>query len=210
MFTKKGVVANGKEYAVDAICIATGFETTFLIGSALGDTQAVARAREITTQNGYEVIGAGGLKLSDYWADGPRTLDSYSVHGFPNLWLMSGPQGIVSSNAIAQLDVCGVHAAHMITKMMERGQTRIECRAEAERAYCEMIYNESDQVESRMTGHGQAFFKNCTPGYYNSEGSMTVGKTLSAPFGGNDAVRFFETLRKRRDEDRAFDDYDVM
>merc|ERR1711959_211429 len=41
MFTKRGVVANGKEYPLDAICLATGFENPFLVACAFGDTEAV-------------------------------------------------------------------------------------------------------------------------------------------------------------------------
>ena len=75
-----------------------------------------------------------------------------------------------------------------------------------------MIFEESDQSESAMTGHGQSFFRNCTPGYYNGESQMVMGKTLAAQFGAGasgTAVRFFEVLRLQRDEGRAFENYDV-
>merc|ERR1719428_2051106 len=126
MFTKKGVVANGKEYDLDAICIATGFEQTFLLGSAFGDTTIVHRSKEITTQQGYEIIGKGGLKLSDYWAQGPRTLTAYNVHNFPNLWIMNGPQGVLGTSFVAPLDHCARHAAYMITELEKKGKKAVE------------------------------------------------------------------------------------
>merc|ERR1719428_478546 len=106
MFTKKGIVANGKEYELDAICLATGFENSFLGSSAFGDTEAVKRSRQMTTANGYDIVGKGGLLLSDKWANGPRTLTSYNVRGFPNLWIMNGPQGVLSTSFVTSLDVC--------------------------------------------------------------------------------------------------------
>merc|ERR1719428_2269050 len=210
MFTKTGLVANGKEYALDAICIATGFETTFFIAAQNGNAE-VKRSWELARQNGYDIIGMNGVRIEDHWANGLRTVDSYSVHGFPNLWLMNGPQGVQSiPSAITQLDFMGQHMAHMVSKMLERGQTRIECKAEAEQAYCDMIYQESDQFVSAVHGHGQAFYENCTPGYYNSDGQMRLGKTLTAGFKGNDCLTFFEIVSKRWEEDRAFDDYEVL
>lgn len=211
LFTKKGVVANGKEYELDCICLATGFENSFLAASAFGDTEAVKRSKQMATQNGYEIVGTGGLLLSDYWANGPRTLTSYNVRGFPNFWILNGPQGVLSTSFVTSLDVCATHAAHMITRMIEKGQRTVEPKQAAEDAYCDMIYNDSDQTENAQ-GAGQAFYKNCTPGYYNSEGQMSIGKTLVAAFGGGQAgsvTRFFEILRKKREENKVFDDFDV-
>jgi len=74
-----------------------------------------------------------------------------------------------------------------------------------------MSYNDSDQATNTF-GLDQSFYKNCTPGYYNSEGNMSVGKTLMTAFGGGQpgsVTRFFELLKKKRDEGKAFDDYDV-
>ena len=59
----------------------------------------------------------------------------------------------------------------------------MEPKKEAEEGYCRMIYNDSDNMDGRR-GNNQVFFKQCTPGYYNGEGSMTLGKTLAASFGG--------------------------
>merc|ERR1719359_1736522 len=60
MFTKRGVIANGREYELDAICLATGFENTFLISSAFGDTEAIKRSKQLTSKAGYEIIGKKG------------------------------------------------------------------------------------------------------------------------------------------------------
>jgi hypothetical protein len=38
------------------------------------------------------VVGRAGQKLSDKWADGPHTYLGLTVNGFPNLFLITGPQ----------------------------------------------------------------------------------------------------------------------
>ena len=66
--TENAVVVAGVEYEVDCIIYASGFE--------VGTPQ--------TRRNGYDMTGRDGVKLSEYWADGMRTLHGMQVHGFPN------------------------------------------------------------------------------------------------------------------------------
>lgn len=73
--TSKGVVVAGKEYELDCIVFATGFETGYT-ADELGPQKA-----------GFELIGRGGVRLSEKWSAGPRTLNSFSTHGFPNLFM---------------------------------------------------------------------------------------------------------------------------
>ena len=54
---------------------ATGFETGYT-ADELGPQKA-----------GFELIGRGGVRLSEKWSAGPRTLNSFSTHGFPNLFM---------------------------------------------------------------------------------------------------------------------------
>ena len=70
------MIANGVEYPVDCIIFATGFE----VGTAW------------TRRAGYDPIGKDGVRLSDYWADGMKTLHGFSSHGFPNCFLMGFSQ----------------------------------------------------------------------------------------------------------------------
>ncbi|MDG2304400.1 MAG: hypothetical protein P8R42_07045, partial [Candidatus Binatia bacterium] len=75
--TKKGVVAAGKEYELDCIIYASGFE--------VGTDQ--------TSRNGFDVTGTNGVKLSEAWSDGMRSLHGIHVHGFPNMFILGGFQG---------------------------------------------------------------------------------------------------------------------
>ncbi|NQV22568.1 MAG: NAD(P)/FAD-dependent oxidoreductase, partial [Rhodospirillales bacterium] len=70
--TAKGIVSGGVERAFDVIVYATGFRTTNYLSS-------------------IDVRGAGGRKLADAWSDGPQAYLGVSTAGFPNLFMLYGP-----------------------------------------------------------------------------------------------------------------------
>ena len=151
--TPEGVVVGGREYKVDCIVMATGFETGYT-------------AQELGTQKaGYELVGRGGITLSQKWAEGPRTFNSMNTHGFPNLFMQNAPQGTFTTNFVMHLDEVARHAAHIIAKMRQQDFATFEPSKAAEDAYCQRIYDKS--------GRGQKFLQKCTPGYYNNEGTAT-------------------------------------
>ena len=71
--TEKGVRAKGKEYEVDAIVFATGFDA--MTGALLK----------------IDIRGRGGFGLQKKWGDGPRTYLGVGIAGFPNLFTITGP-----------------------------------------------------------------------------------------------------------------------
>lgn len=80
--TPRGVVdAQGREHEVDVVIYATGFETR----SFVGDTG---------------ITGVNGLRLSDVWIDGPEAYLGLSVTGFPNLFMLYGPNTNLGHNSI--------------------------------------------------------------------------------------------------------------
>merc|ERR1719326_1925177 len=210
-FTPKGIVAYGKEYELDCIIIGTGFEIAFGISQLTGDgAGSVDRTKTMTSANGYEIIGRNGLYLSDYWANGCRTIYSYNVHNFPNMWLLNGPQGVLTSAFVVSIEKAGVHAAHMIQTMREKGQVFCEVTQEAENAYCDAILRDSTPEGNGEAAARQRFYKNCTPGYYNSEGNTVIGKSLNSPYKGGirgSVTGFLDMLEAKRKEGRAFDEY---
>eukprot|EP00937_MAST-01D_sp_MAST-1D-sp2_P006713 g6713.t1 len=183
--TARGVVAAGREHEVDCIVWATGFET--------GYSAAELGPRKV----GFEIYGRGGQSLSSKWRDGPRTLNSYNTRGFPNLFMQNAPQGPFTTNFVQQLDEAAVHAAHAIAQARSRGYRAVEPTAEAEDAYCRFVYERS--------GLGQKFLKRCTPGYYNAEGQIEIGKTLSA---AQAPLKFFARMKQLRDEGRVFEGFE--
>ena len=71
--TPRGVKAKGREYEVDAIVFATGFDA--MTGALLK----------------IDIRGRGGLALSEKWSAGPRTYLGLAMAGFPNLFTITGP-----------------------------------------------------------------------------------------------------------------------
>ncbi|MDO8423225.1 MAG: NAD(P)/FAD-dependent oxidoreductase [Parvibaculum sp.] len=83
----KGIVSGDKEYEVDAIVFATGFDA--MTGAILG----------------VDITGRRGERLADKWAAGPRTYLGLGSAGFPNLFFITGPGSpSVLSNMIVSIE----------------------------------------------------------------------------------------------------------
>jgi len=84
------------------------------------------------------IVGADGLTLNEYWADGPLTYLGIMAHGFPNLFFPGGPHGAAGNNpryGALQVDF----AQDLIDYATAHGHARIEVPLAAERAWMEMI-----------------------------------------------------------------------
>lgn len=79
--TPNGVVAGGVEYPADTIIFGTGFRST-----------------EFLTP--VRVRGRGGLALEEVWKDGAKALLGVSVPGFPNFFMLYGPNTNLGHNSI--------------------------------------------------------------------------------------------------------------
>jgi cyclohexanone monooxygenase len=75
--------ASGTEYPVDMIVFATGFDAL---------TGALSR---------IDIRGRGGVGLREKWSDGGRTHLGICVDGFPNLFMICGPQSPFANIPVA-------------------------------------------------------------------------------------------------------------
>ena len=145
--TETGVVAQGREYEVDCIIYASGFE----VGT------------EYTSRAGYDPKGRDGVRLSEYWAQGMRTKHGIHVHGFPNMFIVQPTQGAnLISNVPHNLTEAGKTIAMTIKHALDSGHSEIEVSKEAEDKWLELL----------LSGPGMTMLgsPDCTPGYYNNEG----------------------------------------
>jgi len=172
--TRNGVVANGKEYEVDCLIFATGFE----VGTSY------------TRRAGYDIVGRGGVTLSDHWSDGLRTLHGLTSHGFPNCFFLGFTQTAITISVPQALQEQASHVAYMVSAARERGASVLEPTAEAEEAYVQEV-----RSLARM---GQRFYSECTPGYYNSEGAVGNRSGFFSDMYGAGPLRFFELLAEWR------------
>jgi cation diffusion facilitator CzcD-associated flavoprotein CzcO len=144
--TETGVVAGGREYEVDCIIYASGFE----VGT------------EYKRRAGFDLVGRDGLKLSEAWADGMRSKHGIHVHGFPNAFFVQPTQGAnLISNVPHNLTEAGQTIAAIVRHAQDEGAKEVEVTREAEEAWVALL----------LTGMGRMIGSpDCTPGYYNNEG----------------------------------------
>ena len=79
------------------------------------------------------VQGAGGQKLEDKWADGPKTYLGLQIAGFPNLFTVTGPGSpSVLTNMPVAIEQHVEWIADCIAYTFEQNITRIEATPDAE------------------------------------------------------------------------------
>ena len=157
--TNNGVLAGGKEYEVDCIIFATGFEV---------GTSYVRRS-------GYDVTGRHGMTLSEKWADGMRTLHGVMTNGFPNLFIISNSQAGFTTNFPHAMDETSRHIGYMLKQCEKERLSSIEASKEAEDEWVDEII-----AVSRFASD---FQESCTPGYYNNEGKPNPKSVQNGPYG---------------------------
>ena len=107
------VTASGRVVDVDAIVLATGFETS----SYLSD---------------LEVVGIGGESLHDRWGLDPRAYLGVAVSGFPNFFMLYGPNTNQGANSIIYILEAGARmAASAVSRLARRGG-HLDVRPEVE------------------------------------------------------------------------------
>jgi cyclohexanone monooxygenase len=172
--TEQGVVANGKEYEVDCLIFATGFE----VGTSY------------TRRAGYDIVGRDGKTLSEHWSDGLRTLHGLTTNGFPNCFFLGFTQGAITISVPQALNEQAQHVTYLVTEAKKRGSETLEPTAEAQDAYVQEVRS--------LARLGQRFYTECTPGYYNSEGAVGNRGGFFSDMYGAGPLKFFELLDKWR------------
>jgi cyclohexanone monooxygenase len=180
--TENGVIANGKEYKVDCIIFATGFEI------AITDFRRGV---------GFEIIGRGGKSLFDHWANGITSLHGFATHGFPNWFYVGFSQNSFGFNQGYMLDEQVNHITYIIEEAMKRGATVAEVNPEAERAW--------DTEVRSLARVNREYLEACTPGFYNNEGHLRGGIAAQAYSPG---IRAFNELIARWREEGRLAGYD--
>jgi cyclohexanone monooxygenase len=113
--TKTGLRTSESTYEFDAIVFATGFDAM----------TGALREIDIRTDN--------GAQIREKWADGPHTYLGIMMTGFPNLFLVTGPQSPgVKSQMILSIEQHVNFITGCLAHMQSNGHTRIEAEQEAE------------------------------------------------------------------------------
>lgn len=112
------VMEDGSTVEADVIVLGTGFHVSRFTWPA-------------------EYVGRGGRTLAEAWStDGARAYLGLSVPGFPNFFMMYGPNA--QPRAIGLHSFCEMwsrYIARSIARMLEKGISSLECRQEVFDAY---------------------------------------------------------------------------
>lgn len=119
--TEKGIRTATREVELDVVILATGYDA--LTGALLA----------------FDVEGRGGLRLRDKWADGSRSWLGLMLAGFPNLFLVCGPNGPAAlTNVIALNEQNALWIAGAIAHAEATGAV-MEPDEDAERAWMDTV-----------------------------------------------------------------------
>ncbi|MFN0091713.1 MAG: flavin-containing monooxygenase [Acidimicrobiales bacterium] len=142
---ERGVVHDGVEYPLDVLIYATGFQW-------------------MAPSTFHMFTGRDGRTLTDKWAEeGTKTFLGLHTRGFPNLFIMTGPQG--GGGSFNFTDVIDAHADYvswLLTTMREKGHDIVDVEEAPEDEYAQHC-READLATAPLrdcisyyNGHGEA------------------------------------------------------
>jgi cation diffusion facilitator CzcD-associated flavoprotein CzcO len=121
------VDADGIEREVDAILFGTGFH---VIDMPFAD----------------RVTGRGGATLAERWDGGMKALKGTSIPGFPNFFMLLGPNtGLGHNSVVFMIEAQIQYVADALRTLREQGATTVEVREEAVEAY-------DAEIQERLKG----------------------------------------------------------
>jgi cyclohexanone monooxygenase len=143
-FTADGIIgADGVERKVDTIIFGTGFH--------FSDPPIASRVR------------VGGVSLAERWRGSPQAYLGTSVHGFPNLFLLLGPNlGTGHSSAFTIIETQVRYVASALTELRSRSWPVVDVRASVQAAF-----NSSVQAALQRTVYNAG---GCTSYYLDANG----------------------------------------
>ena len=116
--TPTGVVtADGREREIDTLVCATGFDAVQLLSS-------------------LRITGRAGRTLAEAWSDGPAAYQGITVAGFPNLFLMLGPNTATGhTSTLLYIEPEVQHAITCMQAVRAGGRRWIDVRPEVADAW---------------------------------------------------------------------------
>ncbi|MET4047709.1 MULTISPECIES: NAD(P)/FAD-dependent oxidoreductase [unclassified Rhodococcus (in: high G+C Gram-positive bacteria)] len=140
--------ASGNHYPVDTIIFATGFTPT-------------------EPPVSHVLTGLDGRTLAEHWDGSPNAFRGTTVHGFPNLFLMYGPNtNLGHSSIVYMLESQANYLASALEKMREGGIASVEVTEASQRQYNSWIH---DSLAGTVWNSG-----GCSSWYLDAEGRNPV------------------------------------
>ena len=131
--TQAGVVtADGRERRLDTLILATGFATTKFLSA-------------------IDVVGRGGLAIADAWSDGAQAYKGVTTAGFPNLFMLYGPN-TNSDSIVTMIEYQADHVLRQIQRIAREALAWIDVKPAAMAAYNAEIQREIATIELWRAG----------------------------------------------------------
>jgi cyclohexanone monooxygenase len=164
--TERGVLtADGVEHRVDTIIYGTGFKAADYLDS-------------------IDVYGTGGRHLRDDWSDGAQAYLGTLVAGYPNFFMLYGPNTNGVNSIIYIHEAQTTFIRHILDVVGERGARTVAVTPDAQRRY-------NDEIQADMVGK---VWLACTNYFRHPSGRVVT----QLPYSGR---QFFERTRAMVDDD---------
>ena len=122
------VTSRGRAIPVDAVVLATGFQTTDFLAP-------------------MHVEGKGARLLEKDWQDGPRSYLGISVAGYPNFFMTYGPNTNLGHNSIIFMIECQTrYIVDAIRQLAQRGLAWIDVRRDTMEGFDRMLQAELEHT----------------------------------------------------------------
>ncbi|MFC5502523.1 flavin-containing monooxygenase [Lysinimonas soli] len=134
--TERGIVTeSGIEHEVDIIVYATGFKASDYL-------------------DGMEFVGRDGIEIHEYWRGDARAYNGITVPGFPNLFMLYGPNivGVVSGSLHFMIERSVEYALKAVRELLASGAHALEVTQEALERYLAWV-----DPQNRRMSWGQPF-----------------------------------------------------
>lgn len=141
------VDTRGRERPVDAIIYGTGFQPQTPIPRGV-------------------IHGRGGRDLYQTWQDGLKAYLGTAVHGYPNLFLLMGPNtGLGHNSMVYMIESQITYLIDALTKMRRKRIAALEVREHLQEQFCDKVQNQSRET---------VWSSGCRSWYLNEEGRNTT------------------------------------
>ncbi|KAK7430491.1 hypothetical protein QQZ08_003010 [Neonectria magnoliae] len=158
-YTPNGLEANGVQYDLDALILATGFESQMRGLSPTGRMQ-------------IKTAGRGAVELQEKWVgEDYGSIFGAATNQFPNLFFNGYSGAGTSLNLTSVFDINAKLVAHIIAvasrRAQDSGKLVVEASKDGEEKY-------TAEVKKRALWF--AGLSTCTPGYFSEEGAIAAKK----------------------------------
>lgn len=171
--TETGLEANGAQFEADVIVCATGFNTSSIPP--------------------FPVVGRDGSTLAERFTPFPQTYLSLGVDGFPNYFMMLGPNSGIAAGSLSPLvEAQGDYIIKCLRKLQKEDYAFMTPKRERINDFTEFV---GDYFK-------QTVFMEACKSWYKTEGGM--GNRISALWPGS-LLHEMETIRAPRWEDFDFE-----